>query len=764
MRSSSPESSQELRFPPVPVNHSLARLDLNTLIMRSNARRSVGEANTLDDSAYEVLRDRTDDVLPLDDSLYGTSDDEGHTESLASTDGPTPDDVSDFDDEDDDDDEFEHDANEASQQFESAPAHPDDHDPIISCDNSTLTEVPQTGGSDKLRLLKMQEELSAHHNGVEAWAVVKHFDDEQVSGSVLKPYGCAEMRLTVRAALSDRFLPADRSLRIWYVGDIVSWAQQGISSAIGAALVASPGPSRSIMVGGRMEPYGPVLDIDHCTGIKALEESGKAPRVLVTLDDGTQMTFDLDHAPYLAATSRRPDLVIFWYPHTGLAAPALDQYPILRQAFERCSIPCLDIAEHWRFGHYSSTFNPGPKSLRFDVEGRRDQDSVWAYQDTIPIVLATFMDINPVQLNRHLAALSPDLSASTAARDKPDERSWNLRSILPRSMPEASFSLPNAWSTPWKALLAFVFLTSMVISFLLAPAYLPGRFHNAPTVEVESTVPTSISTSSSISASTTAVSAPVVSFTSSATISITPRDLTVVASSQQPSPLRTERKKEEKLGGFQISRTGDHQFLISPSPDFASRKRKPQLQIQVSKDAKAIPIRYVRTIGGMYIVDLEREYPLCSFNVSIATHTKPLMQQSFEITLGHNKSKFGQLIDLVKRDLATMEQGLRDITTTLPKLVRAGVTDAEQGACDWKHKAKKEVDRQVTIGASVLLDMSEATWKNLRRGTAPARTSRAALRARNNAYRIRCGFERAVGLSSKRKEEKKTRSCKKIGW
>src|SRR6478735_5263480 len=79
MTSDRPDAAQELEYPPIRVDRSLAQLDLNTLIMHSNAH-SAQDATSLEDSTYEVL-----------DRPGYLSDDDGHTASVAST---SPDDIS----------------------------------------------------------------------------------------------------------------------------------------------------------------------------------------------------------------------------------------------------------------------------------------------------------------------------------------------------------------------------------------------------------------------------------------------------------------------------------------------------------------------------------------------------------------------------------------------------------------------------------------------------------------------------------------------
>jgi hypothetical protein len=88
------------------INQSFDGVDFNTLITRSNAKtthamnppeESTHDVNPLDESTHNVslLEESTYEVIPHSDSLYDTSDDEGHDTMPWLH--PTPDDVSIFD-------------------------------------------------------------------------------------------------------------------------------------------------------------------------------------------------------------------------------------------------------------------------------------------------------------------------------------------------------------------------------------------------------------------------------------------------------------------------------------------------------------------------------------------------------------------------------------------------------------------------------------------------------------------------------------------
>ncbi|KAF2689120.1 hypothetical protein K458DRAFT_357629, partial [Lentithecium fluviatile CBS 122367] len=363
--------------------------------MRSNAQPTQ-ELNPLEESTYEVLH-------------YETSDDEGHTASVAST---TPDDVSTFD---DDDDDFEQEfVDDPAQDPEPAAADASDLHTFSGVHDSTLTETPHLDASESTRVIRLQEEPNAEDAGIDAWGVHKEFTEAQSSDGILSRYGRSETRLTVRAALSERYLPVGGSFNVLYIGNIENWYKEAIETHVHAALHTSPGPSRSIMMRGQMEPYGPVVTADHCSNIKVLEEAGKDTGITVTLDDGSELTVGTRKAQRNADSNLLPDLVVFWYPQSELPAPEVSKFPVACEAFERHQIPCLHVATNWRFHLHSKGF-AGNKSLRFCVEGRDDDQSDFEQQESIPVDVYTFLNLDPSQLNRHLAALAAPTGAANSS-------------------------------------------------------------------------------------------------------------------------------------------------------------------------------------------------------------------------------------------------------------------------------------------------------------------------------------------------------------
>ncbi|PSN65840.1 hypothetical protein BS50DRAFT_574345 [Corynespora cassiicola Philippines] len=741
MPASSPESSQELDYPPVRVDRSLSSLDLNTLIMRSNPRRPADEQGpSLEDSTYEILGD----------SVYSVSDDEGHTESLASTDVATPDDVAALSDDDTfDDDEY---ANDASQHFaryaEPAEDALDAHH-VAGPDDSTITETTHMEDSESSRLMRLEEISSdGDEHVVEAWGLVKGFDESHELPAVLQCYGCPDIRLTVRAALSQHFMPATGSFRILYVGSYPDWAEKEISSHIGKALDAPPGSSRYIQVGGQMEQYGPVMDIDHCTALDVHKEAGKPPQVLATLDDGTQFAFGPGRTTKTRGATPLPDLVIFCHPSPSSSFEEIKNLKVARIVLRTQQIPCLDIALTRPFGSYLNV-SSYPGSLRLCVEGRQNQKSDYELQEVLPIDHYELVHMDPSQLNRHLAFIR-----SRYANSRSRTQGWAPSNIIPRFFKEAGLTAA-AWLSPLSMMLPVLGLSVIITGYLLMTAHDPLLTNSSADANVESAVssiyvPRASITSSPLPPMSAAPAMPIIS---------TPRDLTVVPSQEQAPDSRRGRTRDDKLGAFEIQTTGDYQFVLSPSKKLVDGKKKPQLKIQVIRDAQAVPIRYVRTLSGVYIVDLEQEHSVGDFNVSIATHSKPLLRQSFQIQLGHNRSKLAQLISTLKHDVALVQGNLKNISSAVSGGLHEGLSRWRDGSFELDgyyptiygrfervtEKAMEEIGHQLHAGSAYLEQFRGNTWQRLRTATAPVRTSPQLLWMRKHALRARHVLEDKIG-------------------
>ncbi|KAF9692965.1 hypothetical protein EKO04_009174 [Ascochyta lentis] len=752
MPSSNPKATPEFKYPPVQADRSLTSLDLNTLMMKSTTRRLPEQpGSSLDDSTYEMLTD----------SLIETSDDEAHTESIASTsDAPTPDDASAFS---DDDDDFENGGralDESIQSMHAAAAAAADDDlglPLSAGgEDSMLTMVPDhMDGSAGSSMIQLDEELTENADASLGTTIIKTLPAKtEELPKILERYGQAQIRLVVKAALSPRCVPTPESYKILYLGLPEKWVQDSITSQIHAALTASPSNTRSVMVRGQMEPLGPVIHAYRCSQLQIHDNGAALPEVVVDTDDGRQLRF----GPRRAAQF---DLVV--HCHTKRDSYTDPQaFDSLRNALHQHKVPTIELSEIRPYGAGARTYDM--RSLSVCVEGRSDDEAEFKLLEVLPLDAFTFCELEPFQVNRHLALISPHL-VPTEVEVAPKTR---LASTID-TVRALGKQLRTGAPASTKVLLLSIALTAMLSAFVLSPVYLPLVLDRSAEVTADPSFLSLIPASSPIITPPAVTSSSVASVTSLSSSSLSvPKGLTIVAPQvKQPKAKQEKKNKNGMLSGFDIQTAGSNQFVLTPSKDLASSRKKPQLQIQVFRNASLIPVRYVRTITGEYFVDLENEYPFGTFDVSIASYSKPLLRQSFEVNLGHNKTWFDQMLERTANKVVDAQSLFLNISSTTAEQFQAKLIDVagphlgqwvEEGR-QLEQAAYRSTKEGLESGAKFIKHVPEATWLGLRKATAPVRLSQTMWKARMNALRLRCNIEMAAGSWWKGLNEQLSQAC-----
>jgi len=710
--------------------------------------------SALDDSTFEFLGD----------SMLEASDDEAHTESIASTDGCTPDDASNFSDDDVDypnhNPEMQHSI--PSFHAEALEQHHDSRS-TQSAGDSTLTEVPAyVGFHGDSHYIRLDEQLVEELGAIQGSKVDRSFpDDNGFFFDVLKQYGRPQVRLVVKAALSQESISTPDSYRILYVGPLTKEEEEVVSSKICAALTACQSTSRSIMVQGRLQPYSPVMHAYHCTDIQKLSKEDEPTRIAITLDDGKQLTF----GPGRSSTSEpRPDLVVFCHPCIPRRITDAQEYASAREVFDREKVPYLDMISAKQYGSGASSYDS--RSLSVCIEGRDDSEADFELQEVHPIDYYTFSCLEPSQINRHLAMISPHMLAKTEKQSRTSSVAdlWNAYVKKVRA----------ARPAPLKMMILLMALTGMITAYFFSPVLMPMLSETLSNIEVASmaSAPSSELCTSSATITMTPPTASV-SLLAPPAVKSASRDLSLVP--PQARSKKPEKKKGEKMAPFTIETSTDHQFTLVPHKDILHARKKPQLQIRVSRGSQDIPIRFNRTISGVYVVDLEQQEPFGIFNVSIASYSKPLLQQSFEIGLGHNKSSLAQSFDSAIRSFNDRQHKMLNVSTTMARELLAGMASADAVARLWQipgetgqevaayiQTFKDALRRRVSASTEIAKEVPETAWAGVRKATAPVRTSTTMMRARLNALRVRCKVETAAGLSSKDSNGKESWACSKV--
>jgi hypothetical protein len=798
MTSSSPNSSKDLDYcyPPVQVNRSLADLDLDTLMMRSNTTLRLPEevSSNLEESSYEVWGS----------SVYETSDDEGNTESVASTDGQTPDDISSLSEDDDSDDEYMREATHIHRPAVQPTNHETDRQPIAGPEDSVVISTSETQ-KEEADYNTLYEVTSKSGKHVDAYGYVGAYNETTSMPEILKLYGCPEIRFSMKMALSTRHLPEYRSFRLLYIGEFDEWAVNDVVSPhIGAALNATPTSSRFNVVQGselgtptssrvQLERSGPELVVDHCTSPKLLTGPKGTSRVSIALNDGTT----LELGPGISVRHKSlPDLVIFCHSENQEAAESssqVEKFNTIRAALYRQRIPSLDIARVSPHGSCPKAFTFNAESLRVCVEGRHDHDESFETQATLPIDVYTFCNIDPSQLNRHLAYIKNEAFGAGEMDNKVGR--WEFLNLSPKFKgirsyvrSEEMWARRNSW-LPILTLLATVMLYYALSAFV--PGHLPAIQEVVTNNTVSPTVPLSTADASRIAISSTSSL-----MSSTPIVRPTPKDLSVVVPEKKVSKSWRDYPllpKQDPIGSFEIEATGDHQFTLRPSKELATSTHKDVFRVQVSRDSEAVPVTFSRSADGLYVVDLEQEYSVGMFNVSVVARRRPLLQFTFDIKLGSEKSRLKSLADGVEKlsqdirhDLAVAQTNLKNLSSHLSKGLYTGLIripesavalfdqtqywkpqhrGSSQSIADHLREAKQATGRQLDVGSKVTKEVSntlQKQWKlcaskatnavqevkaDMWTKSRPFRTSPQLRRARNNALSLRDMARKKLGMA-----------------
>ncbi|KAJ8108259.1 hypothetical protein OPT61_g8296 [Boeremia exigua] len=748
MPSSNSQATPELEYPPVQADRSLTSLDLDTLMMKSTTRRLPEEpGSSLDDSAYEMLTD----------SLIETSDDEAHTASIASTsDDLTPDDASTFSDDDDDFADHHRAFDESTQSMHTTAAHDDLETPMATGgDDSMLTMVPDhLESSAGSMMLQLDEEPTENAEASLGTTVLRTFPTQtQELPRVLQVYGQTQVRVVVKAALSSHFLSAPETYKILFLGQPDKWVQDDIIAHIHAALRASPSNTRSVMVQGQMEPLGTVIDAQRCVQFEIRGAEATGPELALRMENGQHLKLKRRKSP-------RFDLAILFLRKEENATD-LQTCDSLRTALRQHQIPLIELTDIKSYGLGAHTYDS--QSLAACLEGRSDDGAEFGLLEVLPLDTYNFCGLEPAQINRHLALISPHLAPPTVGSD-----SKTRLATVSDTVRAIGKQLRTGAPATTTVLLLSIALTAMLSAFILSPVFMPLVLQMPAEMAAEpstsSVVPvlSPLITPSAVSLSgVTSDPSPSSSFWS------VPNGLTVVPPLAKQPKLEKDKKKYEKLGGFDIQTAGEKQFILTPSKELATSRKKPQLQIQVFRNTTLVPVRYVRTITGEYFVDLENEYAFGAFNVSIASYSKPLLYQSFEISLGHNKTWFNQMLDNTLQQIIETRSDFMDISSAIVEQVQAEVNDfAGPRIRQWvengrrfeqaAHSAAKD---GLDSSAELLKHIPETTWTGLRKATAPVRMSQTMWKARKNALRVRCKVEAATGKLMRLPQEQPSWAC-----
>ncbi|KAI9870754.1 MAG: hypothetical protein M1830_003839 [Pleopsidium flavum] len=673
--------------------------------MASNPDHSSDEtSSSLGDSTYEILGDST----------FFTSEDEEHednTDSVASNDHHTTDDVASLADTED---------SNQTENTESTGSHPDSYDaPAIALvdhpsdynveGSSAMTAKDHDHPS--VQSIEFEEpRLGPGAGQVDVVHTVYKFDHDEaseISRNILAKKVSAQLTATVRQSMTRRNLVLDRPFRVLFIGE--PSAKPIIVEKIGAALaVPVAGGSASFATrsrssrfsvvpvssfGDRTSPEVELIDssgleiiVDHCTSAQATTEESNHGIITLILNDHNQCQSKRDdfgdHLEF-SAHWQLPDIsIIFCSEGDDITARQTRRHA--RSFTNRHAVPSIVISREPLWSGITDTITLDHRSPHLCLESRGATIMDAGILKRLPIDLTSFKNIDAGQMNRNLACLTGLHSGKDSLRSTDRER----LTIYPYQVgppgdiekaPRNTFGLAEGVNLLRRTtrpdirtiLVVGAFFVCTIAYTFATVGY--GKYRGSRPPWPEATV--QFATSSSPVPTMTYISSHALALASSNTM--IPRPTSSAAKTGSVSNTVSIRSTNMDLANlllnpsvaslndsdqFMIHVIGDSHIILRPPHSFTLTKKKPKLWVKVSRNDHVMDHQLSKLFEGVYAVKLRREDAYGSMNVSICIKSKPIFNETFVLDFG---TPWLKLLELKKGPEVISEQLKKGYNLTL---------------------------------------------------------------------------------------------------
>lgn len=669
----------DLQYPTIPVYGTpsswLSQSQLVTMASSPDDSSFDDTSSSLGDSAYDFVDDKSavvsedEDQEHLAQSVSSNEDreseshvDYGHQHDEAKKSQPSREHSSvSFD---------SGDALMDASQTTSNGASPRDGDNIIDECNSDVEE------RDKRQIILLNESRNPTQSArkeTEGSYTLKFFEEHEVSETLqhfrmMKPPG--QVIATIRQTMVSQRLELSGPYKVIYIGDIS--AKEPIIRKLGSALATSLGSG--IFQGSRfnvvpVSSFGdiasPEVVLIDSTGLEmSVEECVSAS---YTKMDGGNDTVSMNLSYHKLVESfwsgtehvvtdhwDLPDLAIF-YLAEGDDISAKQTRHFARKFMSRHKIPCVVISQHPSWTKPAEIIALDPKTPHTCLETVCSDSDDSRILKRLPIDLATFLELDAVQVNRNLAYLTTtrhySKAPSTASRPDSNCEYQTVSQSTKKTRPRLTGFL---WLDESRILERVPHVEKLLTSalFLILGLFLyhfsvnnflifeSARFINSYKA------PTDISTTSS-ALLTKPVTATSVSSHSLPTLTSKPASSVMnPLSAPKTRPVRETNtdiasflldrdallpNKSEK---FYIKIIGDYHIVLKAPQWFSRSKRTPKIKFSVVRGDESIKHQISMLFDGIYALEIPREDAYGTLNVSVSTMSKPRINESFELHFG----------------------------------------------------------------------------------------------------------------------------------
>lgn len=554
---------------------------------------------------------------------------------------------------------------------------------IIDQNDNAATEEDQESVDDDHSNIKLDEPLRVSPNAarlVEGSHTLRIFDELEVKDMknvVGTQAPLSQLKATVRQTMASHTLYLGGPFKILYIGD--TGAKDIITQKIGSALTASLGTSstrRERPVSSRfsvvpisafgearspevllVDSLGIEIKVDHCCSATFARKEDSNDSISLCLSDDALLTstWSSHESRYTASTGSSnwelPQLAIFYLSETE-SIKAKQTRRFARSFMSRHKVPCLVVTQSqlWNRSTEAMTLDYLTPHLCLETSG---SDNVRPRViKRLPIDLATFLNLDAVQVNRSLACLADASSSSSemkfldlmlqkgadARRDLFADETGRCSSDSVRTKHSAwiDFVLENTRPLT-ESPISSLFLLTLIFSCLgLVPyfAYSGSAVANVPVFQpIRGASVEHLKTGSQANAVriepalTSLLSSTAPLRTALPNVKAVTHSNTDLASFLLDSHALTPNNSAK----FKVHVVGDRHIVLRPPHWFMRYRKAPKLIFNVTRKNKIIEHELSTLFDGVYALKVSREDAYGQLDVSVYTTSKPKINETFQV-------------------------------------------------------------------------------------------------------------------------------------
>lgn len=561
--------------------------------------------------------------------------------------------------------------------------------------------------------IKLDEPLRFSANiarSVEGSHTLRIFDEVEVKemkNIVGTQAPLSQLKATVRQTMAGNTMSLRGPFKLLYIGE--NAAKDTIVQKIGSALTASlgssmsrlemPGSSRFSVVpissfGETRAPEVLLVDslgieirVDHCASATFARKEDSNDSISLRLSNGMLLTstWSLHESKFIISADspgwELPQLAVFYLSDTE-TMEAKQTRRFARSFLSRHKVSCLVITQSqlWSRSTEAMTLDHLTPHLCLETSGL---DNVRPrIIKRLPIDLATFVNLDAVQVNRNLAYLAEaSSSAETKFKDLPIPKDDNVkRELIADETGRCSIKAAGTKYSGWvdsiletihplvESPISALFLLTLAFSCLgLVPyfAYSGSAISNAPVFQ-----PVPISTLEHLR---TAAKSKAVQAESAHLASTTPMRAalpSLEAASHANTDLASFLLDSHALtpnnsAKFKVHVVGEHHVVLRPPHWFMRYRKAPKLVFNITRKDKSVEHELSMLFDGVYALKISREDAHGLLDVSVRTTSKPKINETFQVDFGNSwlcidgwKDVARTVSHSIRKDLQLVQTGL----------------------------------------------------------------------------------------------------------